>query len=841
MQISAQSAYKYIRLNNCTKIRLKIAIIELNMNSKTKSLLLAVLGVLGIVGFFTLFMQSRAIELLQLEIPRSEFQARADQAFAQSILADQDLKKRTGISIRSELYRYAQLHFNENLKKELLSLARWSFVWSGNVDDEKESQNEKIRVFFRVEYDFNGRLVRQECEVPKSHTTAVLEEEEALARAKFFLASNGIELDSLKLKNRTLNRDKEIQTFKFEFERPSTISEDVVDKFTVEIAGDVLTKFVALSDLTDVSLKTSEIEKNIQIGFGSSIAVFWIIFIIVFITIFVKRLRHDELDFTRAKWVGLTLFVLMGGMVAIESYPEWLAMILGGLFAGLFVGAGALIAFSTTESINRDVWPEKIALSDLIFRGYFRIREIGVALLHTVFLAGISLLVLGGMIWLAEKTGIGYVDIESDDFKLLLGSRDLIIHLFGKAMQIFFIGVVLLSFWTTFLRTKIRNNAMFFLAMGFSILGAGIYFTFLLPAHIAFLMAIPLAFLWAWFSYKYDMLTLVLALGLIYLCISIALMALLPNILYGVPGMSLGVLIVALIGTGAFLLRSEHSVADVEHYVPEYVSRIAERERFLKELEIARRIQLQFLPQTDPKFPNLEITGICKPAMEVGGDYFDFIQDGDRYFSVVIGDVSGKGVSAAFYMTMAKGIIKTVAKRLRAPKLVLTEMNAVFYENTPREVFISAIYGIFDMQKRTLSFARAGHNPLIMRKTQRGKPEFLNPRGLAIGLDRGEVFSKTIEETSIKIDPGDVFVFYTDGLSESMDKNGEEFGEERLQEIVSIHSKKSAKALLETIKTEVFNFTGDVPQHDDFTMVVVKVADKIIETEEFSLEKETAM
>ncbi|MFQ5628546.1 MAG: PP2C family protein-serine/threonine phosphatase, partial [bacterium] len=675
------------------------------MNQKTKRLLLALVGLIGIAGFFAIFLRTNAVQLLQLTVPRSEIAAKAQQAFEQSVLADQDLDKSVDVNIRSELFRYAQLHFDENAQDRYLALARWQYTWRGDFaqedDAEKKEKAEKTSVNFHTEYDFNGRLVRQECEAPKSFTMAILEEDEALARANIFLVSNGIDVGVLELKNNALTRESDIQTYKFEFERSNSITSDIVDKFTVELTGDVITKYVALSDFTDASLKTPDIEKNIQVGFASSIAIFWIIFIIAFIVVFVKRLRHDELDFKRAKWIGIVVFLLMAGMIAIETYPEWMGMLLGGGLLGLFVGAGALIAFATTESINREVWPEKIALSDLIFRGYFRVREIGAAILNMVFLAGISLLILAGMIWLTEKTGIGYLEFEGDDVELLIGTSNFTMHLIAKLIQVCFIGTVLLSFWPSFLWSKIQKNLYFLLATGISILAGGIYITFILPAHIAFFLAIPLAFLWAWFSYKYDFLTLVLALGLTYLCISVAMLGLLPDGLNSVPGMGLAALLVASFITGLYLLRSEHSVTDIENYVPEYVSRIAERERFLKELEIARRIQLQFLPQADPDFPNLEITGICKPAMEVGGDYFDFIQDGDRYFSVVIGDVSGKGVSAAFYMTMAKGIIKTVAKKFRAPKLVLSEMNAVFYENTPREVFISAIYGIFDMQEHT--------------------------------------------------------------------------------------------------------------------------------------------
>jgi serine phosphatase RsbU (regulator of sigma subunit) len=150
-------------------------------------------------------------------------------------------------------------------------------------------------------------------------------------------------------------------------------------------------------------------------------------------------------------------------------------------------------------------------------------------------------------------------------------------------------------------------------------------------------------------------------------------------------------------------------------------------------------------------------------------------------------------------------------------------MNTVFFENTPKEVFISLIYGLFDLQKNTLTFARAGHNPLIVRKSVGNTPELLNPRGLAIGLERGTVFAATIEEKTVPIQPGDVFVFYTDGISESMNKNGEEFGEERLGQLINRHAQESATTLLDSITREITNFAGGANQHDDFTMVVVRV------------------
>jgi serine phosphatase RsbU (regulator of sigma subunit) len=314
-----------------------------------------------------------------------------------------------------------------------------------------------------------------------------------------------------------------------------------------------------------------------------------------------------------------------------------------------------------------------------------------------------------------------------------------------------------------------------------------------------------------------------LAFFVVNLFLEISLVSLLPAGIFSAPSIVAWSMLFIMLVSGSYLISSKTSIGEFEHYVPAYVSRIAQRERFLKELEIARSVQQRFLPQSVPQFPHLDIACICRPAMEVGGDYYDFIRDGNRSLGILIGDVSGKGVSAAFYMTMVKGIIKTLARSTLAPKKMLTEMNTIFYENVPREVFISIVYGLFDLEKKTLTFARAGHNPIIVRKSSSQQPEMLNSKGLAIGLEKGKLFPDTIEEITLPIESGDLFVFFTDGISESKNLRGDEFGEDNLQRVIAESVNSSAQMLLDTITQKVSRFAGTAVQHDDFTMVVVKV------------------
>ena len=245
-----------------------------------------------------------------------------------------------------------------------------------------------------------------------------------------------------------------------------------------------------------------------------------------------------------------------------------------------------------------------------------------------------------------------------------------------------------------------------------------------------------------------------------------------------------------------------------------------------REFEIARQIQSTLLCRSNPQSDAFEIASVCSPAFEAGGDYYDFIrfpESGEHKVGIVIGDVSGKGVSAAFFMTLAKGIVQTQAGITpHSTRETLCRVNDVFYDQIDRGKFISMIYAIFDYDKKKMLMSRAGHNPVLIKKTETS-PEILTPSGMAIGLNRGKDFSDSLEEIEISYKPGDVFVFYTDGFSEAMNKHSDEFGENRLTEIIQKESQSSAQAIIDKITAEIKSFVGTVQQHDDMTMIVVKI------------------
>lgn len=251
---------------------------------------------------------------------------------------------------------------------------------------------------------------------------------------------------------------------------------------------------------------------------------------------------------------------------------------------------------------------------------------------------------------------------------------------------------------------------------------------------------------------------------------------------------------------------------------------LTEQERIKREIEIAQTVQKSFLPQSQPHFPGLDLDGICLPATEIGGDYYDYYYLNENQIGVVIADVTGKGTSAAFYMAVVKGLMLSLTPIFSSPKELLSELNRRLFGNMSRKVFVTMIYAVFDVKKRQLTFSRAGHNGLLWRSARNGNAEFRTPNGIGLGLDDGGIFDTIIREEVIAYEAGDTFLFFTDGISEAMNSRREEFSEERLQKITSEMPSCGSAEFRETIIREINEFVQQAPQHDDITMVTAKIA-----------------
>jgi serine phosphatase RsbU (regulator of sigma subunit) len=226
--------------------------------------------------------------------------------------------------------------------------------------------------------------------------------------------------------------------------------------------------------------------------------------------------------------------------------------------------------------------------------------------------------------------------------------------------------------------------------------------------------------------------------------------------------------------------------------------------------------------------PGLSATAVCIPAREVGGDYYDFLPLDDHRVGILIADVSGKGTSAALYMAQLKGLVLSLSAIHSSPRALLIAANRIIARHLDARSFITAAYAVVDVRRRTMTYARAGHTPLL--HVSRGpdrRAKVLAPSGMIVGLkiDDGEIFEQLLEEQEIPLVAGDVFAFFTDGISEAMNEADDCFGEVRLARMLEDHADLPSDELRERILREVRAFVNGAPQHDDMTMVLLKIED----------------
>ena len=246
-----------------------------------------------------------------------------------------------------------------------------------------------------------------------------------------------------------------------------------------------------------------------------------------------------------------------------------------------------------------------------------------------------------------------------------------------------------------------------------------------------------------------------------------------------------------------------------------------ERERLAQTLQIAHDAQMKLLPKRMPVLPHVDVAALAVTANEVGGDYFDFFEYPGR-LGVVIGDVSGKGAAAAFHMAEMKGIIEAYSRIYHSPREVLMHANAALYRSIESTAFVSLIYAHIDYERQEMLYSRAGHCPIIFVRANE-RPRILQPDGIALGLDIGELFDKVITEDRLQLQKDDVLIFYTDGVTEAMDENSREFEESRLVELAGRLEGKTSQEILQAIEDAVRSFVGPAKSHDDYTVVVLKM------------------
>jgi sigma-B regulation protein RsbU (phosphoserine phosphatase) len=253
---------------------------------------------------------------------------------------------------------------------------------------------------------------------------------------------------------------------------------------------------------------------------------------------------------------------------------------------------------------------------------------------------------------------------------------------------------------------------------------------------------------------------------------------------------------------------------------------IAQREKMTREMEIAREVQERLFPQRLPAIAGIDYSGACRPALGVGGDYYDFLplQNGD--LGVAIGDVSGKGIAAALLMASLQASLRGQALMGQGDLArLMTNVNQLVYDATPPNRYATFFYGQYHREARLFRYVNAGHNPpIVLRRVKNGTTHIirLETGGPVIGLFPNAPY----QEGSLAMEPGDIFVGFTDGISEAMNRQDEEWGEDRLIPAVAAYADKSAAEIIPSLMAEADRFASGAPQHDDMTLVVMKMSEE---------------
>jgi len=242
-----------------------------------------------------------------------------------------------------------------------------------------------------------------------------------------------------------------------------------------------------------------------------------------------------------------------------------------------------------------------------------------------------------------------------------------------------------------------------------------------------------------------------------------------------------------------------------------------------RDMKIAKQIQSSLLPQHLPTCSSIDLSAFSLPAMEIGGDYYDGIQIDDRHICLVIADVSGKGVGGALMMAVCRSVLRVNAPNIYNPSDMLCALNKTLSSNLAEDMFISMLYMVLNVETHQLSFARAGHEAPILLRNGSQKPERIETAGIAIGLVDQDIFEEAIETKNITLESGDLLLAYTDGISEAMNPEGEEWGLDRLLHATERLAGNSTQEILGEIRKEVVAFAADNRQYDDMTMLALKI------------------
>lgn len=495
-------------------------------------------------------------------------------------------------------------------------------------------------------------------------------------------------------------------------------------------------------------------------------------------------------------------------------------MFLGG---GLLFSALAVVVFSTADSLSQEAWPRKKYSFALFRQGLINNKMVGKSVsrgLTAGFLMTLVFVVLYGLTDTAMSSFYGESVVSITAARGLVALIHHPITSIISAIVVVFLFILVPGSWL-----KLRGAPNWLLITLLSLFSSQV-FIFAPEAgnsYITYLFRIAIVLVPVLVFLRYDIVSSCITL-ITFATVMLGLHSLiLPGISDFFMVLMSAALITGIATIGFIGLNSTVEYNELPDLEPEYIKRLAREQRIEKEFELAREVHDSFLASARPSVEGYDIASSCKTAYEVGGDYYDFITLNEHKTLVVIADVSGKGVKAAFYMTLVKGYLQSVSEQTEDVAEIIKTVNRLFYANSPRGTFITALAGVLDTKTNTFTFVRAGHDPLYFLGGAGRGIQVYQPKGFALGMAKPEVFNTHLETSRIELSTGKPIILFTDGYPESFNLNRQQLGEARLKRIIqaSFAQSDSSVQLLDGIRKRVANYVSGARQHDDMTMIVI--------------------
>lgn len=736
--------------------------------------------------------------------------------------------------------RWINSEYRIDEANKILSDAGSAYYWTvsqAKTDDDKVvvSSNSETNInlnksSFRLKILDSGKIIEFSTELNDSVVKKSLTPEEAKKLAQNFIQNLRDEITFI---DDSLQSTNGVNSNTFYYEETETIDKPgrVDYNFTwktktntkvnyalkAQLIGDQVSNFSIQVILPDEYKKDETDVYEI-----AATIIFTLLIIISVLIVGFKRFRAYEVGFKHA--IAFGIFVLVSFIIKelLENFGnfEW-TMVLGLGLGGIFIAGAAVILWAVSETIFREIWNHKFLSLDLIYHRKIIHSSVGKTIINSIsFGVGLTALFFVLIYAISYYSNVSFTGDNFTSQSHITANLPLLNIFFGVFNSYGILVVSFFMFLTAAIKRYINNDIIF-------VFVSGLTWALLIQSNVNPLTAgLPISLvvgiLLSLILIKYDLLSTLLSFLLFRFFIKATELSFLTENSLKNEWYLLVIICFVLLVFGIILVFRKDKFTDYDSITPKFVENITERQRLKKELEVARHVQMSFLPKENPALKGIDIASTCIPAFEVGGDYYDFIRLSKNKLGIIIGDVSGKGTQAAFYMTLTKGFLKAIAKHTDSPAEVLTKMNELFYENVERGRFISMIYAVVDLENKLIRIARAGHNPVIYHDSE-GKLNLISPNGLALGLEKGDLFSKVITESVEKLESGKTFIFYTDGFTEAVNRKGDEYGLDRMVEIVKSWNYSTALEIKDKMIADVNKFIGKAQQHDDMTMVILKI------------------